>query len=197
VPINGDPGTGELPDDYIEPGPDQHMDGQRALAFARGRFGLSDYDRMARQRCTISAIIDTADPLTLLQDYQQLAAATRDILSTDIPRSALQDFVDLADLVKEGQVTSVVFDNTVISPAYPDYDVMRLIVLRALSEPAAPAEPSAPSTTAAPETSTAPPPTAGEEPAAEPIADIGDACAYDPEQAAAAVAAGEPPSQAG
>lgn len=202
VPINGDPGTGELPDDYIEPGPDQHMDGQRALAFARGRFGLTDYDRMARQRCTIDAIIDEADPLTLLQDYQELAAATSDIVSTDIPRSALQDFVELGDRVKDGEVTSVVFDNTVIDPAYPDYDAMRLIVLSALSEPApssgapgtsAPST-SAPSTSAAPETSAAP--TAGEEAPAEPIADIGDACAYDPEQAAAAVAAGEPPSKA-
>ncbi|MGY1770128.1 LCP family protein [Blastococcus sp. SYSU D00813] len=200
VPINGDPGTGELPDDYIEPGPDQHMDGQRALAFARGRFGLTDYDRMARQRCTIDAIIAEADPLTLLQDYQELASATSDIVSTDIPRSALQDFVELGDLVKDGEVTSVVFDNTVIDPAYPDYDAMRLIVLSALSEPASPTSgspgTSVPSPSAAPETSSAPPPAAGEEAPVEPIAEIGDACAYDPEQAAAAVAAGEPPSKA-
>ena len=38
------------------------MDGFTALQFARGRFGLTDYDRMARQRCTIDAIIDAADP---------------------------------------------------------------------------------------------------------------------------------------
>ena len=71
------------------------MDGATALAFARGRFGLTDYDRMARQRCTIDAIIDAADPVTLLQQYQELAATTKDIVSTDIPRSALDDFVDL------------------------------------------------------------------------------------------------------
>ena len=34
--------------------------------YARGRFGLTDYDRMARQRCAIKAIIDEADPITLL-----------------------------------------------------------------------------------------------------------------------------------
>ncbi|WP_409330319.1 LCP family protein [Trujillonella humicola] len=197
VPINGDPGTGELPDDYIAPGPDQHMDGRRALDFARGRFGLTDYDRMDRQRCTIDAIIDEADPLTLLQDYQELASATRDIVSTDIPRSALQDFVELGDRVKDGEVTSVVFDNTVIDPAYPDYDAMRLIVLAAVSPPAASPGSSAPSTPSTPSTPAGTPPAAGEQPAAEPIAEIGNACAYDPEQAAAAVAAGEPPSKAG
>jgi LCP family protein required for cell wall assembly len=193
VPINGDPGTGELPDDYIEPGPDQHMDGQRALQFARGRFGLTDYDRMARQRCTIDAIIESADPLTLLRDYQELASATSDIVSTDIPRSALDDFVELGSRVKDGEVTSVVFDNSVISPAYPDYDAMRLIAFHALSLEAAPS--TAPSTPV-PE-STASPPAAGETPVVEPVTDVGDACAYDPEQAAAAIAAGEPPNQAG
>ncbi|WP_233498472.1 LCP family protein [Blastococcus sp. TF02A-26] len=192
VPINGDPGTGELPDDYIEPGPDQRMDGYRALAYARGRFNLTDYDRMARQRCTINAIIDAADPLTLLQSYQELASATRDIVSTDIPRSALDDFVELGDLVKSAQVTSVVFDDSVITPAYPDYDAMRLIVYSALMGPPAPSDPSTPS---APE-STEPPPAAGEAPSPTPVNDIADACDYDPEQAAAARAAGEPPSKA-
>ena len=65
------------------------MDGATALDFARGRFGLTDYDRMARQRCTIDAIVDAADPVTLLRSYQELAATTKDIVSTDIPRSAL------------------------------------------------------------------------------------------------------------
>ncbi|MGY1740564.1 MULTISPECIES: LCP family protein [unclassified Blastococcus] len=196
VPINGINGE-ELPDDYIAPGPDQHMDGFTALQFARGRYGLTDYDRMARQRCTIDAIIDAADPLTLLQDYQELASATSDIVSTDIPRSALDDFVTLGDRVKDAQVTSVVFDNSVIDPAYPDYDAMKVIVLGALSPaplPSTTPESEAPGGSEAPETSAAP--TDGETPPAAPIADVGDACAYDAEQAAEAIAAGEPPSKA-
>ena len=111
VPVGGDPGTGSLPDDYIAPGPDQELDGATALAFARGRFGLTDYDRMARQRCTIDAIIDAADPVTLLRKYQELAATTKDIVSTDIPRSALDDFVDLA-LPGEGRRRSAASSST-------------------------------------------------------------------------------------
>ncbi|MBB3086930.1 LCP family protein [Geodermatophilus sabuli] len=197
VPINGDPGTGELPDDYIDPGPAQHMDGERALQFSRGRFGLTDYDRMARQRCTISAIIDAADPVTLLQRYQDLAATTQDIVSTDIPRSALDDFVDLGWLVKDTEVRSVVFDTSVIDPAYPDYDLMRGIVSDALAPP--PPADDAPDGTPAPTDGApdaTPPPPGTPEGDAQAVTDVGDACAYDPVQAAEAVAAGEPPNKA-
>ena len=194
VPVGGDPGTGSLPDAYIAPGPDQEMDGVTALAFARGRFGLTDYDRMARQRCTIDAIIDAADPVTLLQKYQDLAATTKDIVSTDIPRSALDDFVDLAFLVKDAETRSVVFDSTLIDPAYPDYDQMRQIVEEAIAPPeAAPASDAPASTEPAEPTTDAEVPTTTEDPAA----DVADACAYDPAVAQEAMDAGEPPTKNG
>src|SRR3712207_3023554 len=146
------------------------MDGQRALAFARSRFGLTDYDRMARQRCTIDAIIDAADPVTLLERYQELAATTQDIVSTDIPQSALDDFVDLAFLVKDAEVRSVVFDDTVIDPAYPDYDQIRAIVEDAITP--TPADDDAADGTPAP--TPTPTPAAGS-PTPAPGASAGDA----------------------
>jgi LCP family protein required for cell wall assembly len=192
VPIGGVPDQ-TLPDDYIAPGPDQLLDGRRALDFARGRYGLTDYDRMARQRCTIDAIVDAADPVTLLRSYQELAATTQDIVSTDIPRSALDEFVELAFLVKDASIRSVVFDETLIDPAYPDYDAIRQIVRQAVTPaPAAEEAPrsSAPATSAAPvEDADAP------RPAEDPVADVGDACAYDRAQAEEALAAGEPPTR--
>jgi hypothetical protein len=198
VPIGGEPSLGELPDDYIAPGPHQHMDGFTALQFARGRFGLTDYDRMDRQRCTIDAIVDAADPMTLLRKYQQLAATTQDIVSTDIPQSALDDFVDLAFLVKDAQIRSVVFDPSLIDPAYPDYDEMRQIVDTALAPPAdgdgspSPA-PATPSTSADP---SAPAPEAAPTNPADPATDVADACAYDAAKAKEALAQGKPRSKA-
>jgi LCP family protein required for cell wall assembly len=194
VPINGISGQ-ELPDDYIEPGPDQHMDGWTALQFARGRYGLTDYDRMDRQRCTIDAIIAEADPITLLDQYQELAATTRDIVSTDIPQSALDDFVDLAFLVKDAEVRSVVFDTSLIDPAYPDYTRMRQIVQESITPATASVPPPAPGDSASgtdPGTGGTPPP-----PPAAPAADVADACAYDPVQAQEALAEGEPPTRNG
>lgn len=191
VPIGGEPTLGILPDDYIAPGPDQHMDGERALDFTRGRFGLSDYDRMARQRCAINAIVEAADPVTLLQRYQRLARTTEDIVRTDIPRSVLDDFVDLAFLVQDADIRSVVFDTDVIDPAYPDYDRIRALVDEALDPgpPPAPEEPAAP----VPDEAPAPAPDA----VPDPSADLTDACAYDPEAAAQALAEGEPPTRGG
>jgi LCP family protein required for cell wall assembly len=198
VPINGITGQ-ELPDGYIAPGPHQHMNGYTALQFARGRYGLTDYDRMDRQRCTIKAIIDAADPVTLLEKYQQLAATTKDIVSTDIPRSVLDDFVDLGFLVKDAKVRSVVFDENLIKPAYPDYDKMRQIVQAALASPAAAATSSAPSSSpassSAPSSSASASPSGAATPA--PVSDVGDACKYDPVRAQQALAAGEPPTRKG
>ncbi|MCF6734810.1 LCP family protein [Blastococcus sp. KM273129] len=191
VPVNGNPSTGELPDDYIAPGRDVRMDGTTALDFARGRFGLSDYDRMERQRCTISAIVDAADPVTLLQRYQQLAATTEDIVSTDIPRTRLDDFVDLAFRVKDAEIRSVVLDPPVIDPAYPDYDAIRQLVQDAIDPPVP-----VPAAATQPPADVADAPEAPE-PAAGPATDVADACAYDPERAAEARAAGEPPTKQG
>jgi polyisoprenyl-teichoic acid--peptidoglycan teichoic acid transferase len=196
VPVGGIPDE-VRPDAYIAPGPDQHMDGETALAFARGRYGLTDYDRMARQRCTIQAIIDAADPVTLLRQYQELAATTEDIVSTDIPQSALGDFVDLAFLVKDATISSVVFDASIIDPAYPDYDEIRAIVDQAL-QPAAPAGDGGGNGTTTPPAEPTDD-TAGEptQPAGDPVADLGDACAYDAEQAQAALDEGQPPTRNG
>jgi LCP family protein required for cell wall assembly len=198
VPIGGEPTLHILPDAYIAPGPDQHMNGARALDFTRGRFGLTDYLRMARQRCVIQAIVKAADPVTLLRKYQELAATTKDIVSTDIPQSALDSFVDVALLVKNAPIRSLVFDQKVINPAYPDYDRIRALVAESIASPtpgtAAPST-AAPSTaaptTAAPTTGAVP--TAGS--ATDPVTDLKDACVYDPKQAAAALAAGEPPTR--
>jgi LCP family protein required for cell wall assembly len=192
VPVNGDTATGALPDAYIAPGPDQHMTGGQALDFARGRFGLSDYLRMDRQRCVLQAIVDKANPVTLLSRYQELARTTQDIVSTDLPQSMLGDVVDLAFDVKDAGIRSVVFDDTVIDPAYPDYDHMRALVQQALSP--APAATSTPPP--APATPTEPlgaAPSPGGNGGS--VTEVADACAYDPAQAQAALDAGQPPTR--
>ena len=212
VPIGGEPTQRILPDDFIAPGPNQRLNGFLALEFARGRYNLTDYDRMARQRCTIDAIVDAADPITMLRKYQELARTTRDVVFTDIPRSALDDFVDLAFLVKDASIRSVVFDNSVISPAYPDYGLIRTIVSLALDppagtddepagdEPAGGAVPGDDVVAGGPTDAPAggiPAPSDEDLAALAAPSDVRDACAYDREAAGLALLAGKPPTANG
>lgn len=133
VPIGGNTDLGIPPDSYLQPGPDQRLDGFEALWFSRGRYGSDDYDRMERQRCMIDAIIDEARPLNLLRRYQTLAAAGKEILRTDIPRQLLPAFVDIALQVKDAPVQSVVFRSSErFNPGDPDFAWMRAKVRAAL-----------------------------------------------------------------
>ena len=138
VPKGGQADAGLLPGGWIEPGPNQHLDGFDALWFARSRYGADDYQRMERQRCVIKAIIDQADPVRLLVRYEALAQTTKNIVLTDIPTALLPAFVDLSLLVKDARnVTSVAFTNRLIDSAHPDYGQIHAHVQEALQESAA------------------------------------------------------------
>ncbi|HWM03531.1 MAG TPA: LCP family protein, partial [Actinophytocola sp.] len=161
VAINGNTDLGIPPTDYLDPGPDQHLDGFDALWFARGRWGSDDYERMERQRCMVDAIIDAARPMNLFSHYTDLAEAGKEVVYTDIPLKLAPAFVGLALKVKDAKIKSVVFRNSdKFFSGDPDFDYMRDVVQKTLNPP--PRPPGAPK----------PPQTE----AVEPV----DACAYNP-----------------
>ena len=136
IPIGGNTDLGIPPEDYLKPGPNQHLDGRSALWYARGRYGSNDYARMERQRCVINAIIKQANPTTMLTRYEDIAKAGKDIVRTDIPREVLPIMVDLSWRVKNGKVRSIVFkhgEHGFISPN-PNFSVMQKRVRVALGE---------------------------------------------------------------
>lgn len=136
VAINGQTDAGIPPTGYIEPGPHQHLDGFHALWYARGRYGADDYQRMARQRCVVNAIIAQANPVNLLRRYQALAAAGSKLVKTDIPRELLPAFVQLALKAKAHHARSVVFRlDAQFNPNAPDFAYMHQVVQRALAAP--------------------------------------------------------------
>jgi LCP family protein required for cell wall assembly len=124
IPIGGDRQKGVRPHDWIQPGKDVHLDGYHALWFARSRWSGTDYDRMRRQRCTMNALIQQADPAKVLSRYEAIAEASKQIVRTDIPSSLLPAFVDLAMKVKGAKLSSLVFDDDLIRPSRPDYDLI-------------------------------------------------------------------------
>ncbi|TWD79164.1 LytR family transcriptional attenuator [Kribbella amoyensis] len=165
------------PGQWIDPGPNQHLNGFRALWFARGRYGADDDQRQIRQRCAIKGIVDAADPATLVTKYQAIAKAGKHLLRTDIPQELLPALVELALKVKSGTVSNVTLDVSKLRLKYlhPDYEGLRETVTKALAQEPTPT-PSVPPTPARtsppkPTATTTPPP---------PVQDLRDACAYHP-----------------
>lgn len=120
TPIGG--GTSPIYD-YIEPGL-QRLDGYQSLWYARSRTGSSNYERMARQRCVMSAMVDQLDPRSLAMGFADIAAASTGVLRTDIPQSELGTFAELAMKTRSQKVTGVNFVPPLLKPW--DYDVKEI-----------------------------------------------------------------------
>lgn len=172
------------PKSWLKPGPNQHLDGAKALWFARGRYGADDFQRMDRQRCVVNAIIQQANPANVLRRYEAIASAGKQIVKTDIPQEALPAFVDLSMRAKHGHVRSLVFKHGVngFSSPDPNFNLVRRQVARAIHDTVHPPKKAKksgsksgsgsatkPSSTASPESQSA-----------------SDACAWNPKEAAAA-----------
>jgi LCP family protein required for cell wall assembly len=146
VPIGGEtsPISG-----YIRPGT-RHLTGFQALWYARSRTGSSDYERMARQRCVMTAMLQQLSPQKLLLKFQGIASASGQVVSTSIPDSEVGTFVDLALKAKGQQVTSTQFVPPLIVPKHPDFTQIRGLVTKAIAaaENPASASPSASSASA-------------------------------------------------
>ncbi|MDR1768300.1 MAG: LCP family protein [Propionibacteriaceae bacterium] len=195
IPIGGDKSKGIVPKEWIEPGPNQHLGGRKALWYARGRYSLDDYSRLERQRCVINAVVQQANPANVLARYQAIANVGENSISTDIPAKILPALVKLAAKVQGTKLRSIVFTDDVdgFSTTDPDWDLVRQQVQKAIKETektkgesaSATASASASSATETPGVSASPTAsgTATASPSAEAIQsdDLDDACAYHPE----------------
>jgi LCP family protein required for cell wall assembly len=185
IPIGGNTDLQRPPDDYLKPGPNQHLKGREALWYARGRYGSDDFARMDRQRCVIDAVIKQANPANMLARYEDIAKAGKDIVKTDMPREVLPLMVDLSLRVKDGNVRSVVFKHGVdgFSSPNPDFAQMRQRVKAALKETKKEAPSPSPTSTKKKSSS----PTSGSSgDGGKASEDIADSCAYQPSVAATA-----------
>lgn len=102
----------ELPGDYdpqeFEPGI-QHMDGARALAYARIRRGSSDLDRIQRQQRVIFAVIDKALSLKLnvVTKALDLWGQYKDTVDTNINDTRVPGLASLAAGIPPERIVAV------------------------------------------------------------------------------------------
>jgi polyisoprenyl-teichoic acid--peptidoglycan teichoic acid transferase len=117
---------------WIEAG-EQHLDGYEALWYARSRANSTNYERMARQRCVVTAMVRQLDPQTIVLNFGDIAKATKGVFRTDIPQGALASLADLAVRTKQQKLTSVNFVPPLIKPWSYDPAVVHATVDRAIA----------------------------------------------------------------
>jgi polyisoprenyl-teichoic acid--peptidoglycan teichoic acid transferase len=117
---------------WIEPGRNELLDGWHALWYARSRWSTNDFDRMKRQRCVIAAVTRQADPKAVALNFDKIAGAAKDNISTDISVQDLNAWVTLALRVKQAHVRSLPLTDSVINTVDPDIPKIHRLVRRAL-----------------------------------------------------------------
>lgn len=105
-----------------------HMDGKLALAYARTRCDTNDYDRMARQRQLEAAIFKQVKPSVIVARFQELAAASTSLFTTDVPQSMVGTFLDLAQKGRKLDIQRVDLSPPKFDNLYPDWQLSKKIV---------------------------------------------------------------------
>ena len=118
---------------WIEKGR-KHLNGNRALWYARSRYGdaKGDYGRMQRQRDLQEAMLHQMNPVTLLTRFDRVAQAGSSTVETDIPQGLLGEFAGLAARSRSQKVVNLAFVPPKYDPAHPDYDRNHAAVRKAL-----------------------------------------------------------------
>ncbi|MFI0422792.1 LCP family protein [Spongiactinospora sp. 9N601] len=110
------------------------LSGEEVLWYGRSRVNSDDFSRMARQRCVIGAFAKQATPDVVLANFNKIAAATKRLASTDIPRPLLEHLADLALKVKNAKITSTQFVPPGFWPGNVDWVKVRRTVTSALRQ---------------------------------------------------------------
>jgi LCP family protein required for cell wall assembly len=93
----------------VVPGRKYRFFGREALAYVRSRKDSSDYTRMARQRCFLSALADQLDPVPVLRNFGSLAKTVESNVHTDIPLNRLPSLIRLVTAVEPRRTLTVTF----------------------------------------------------------------------------------------
>lgn len=123
---------------YIGPGDNLHLNGRDALWFARSRSESSDYERMARQKCVMNAMVKQLDPVTVAANFTDIAAAGKQVVETDVPPQEVDKLLQVAQKTRHTQIQSVDFVPPLIEPGDPDFAMIRATVQEKLAETSEP-----------------------------------------------------------
>jgi anionic cell wall polymer biosynthesis LytR-Cps2A-Psr (LCP) family protein len=101
---------------------------------------------MARQRCVIAALAETADPLHLFSHLPQILETAQTHITTDFPLNLVPDLIRLAGRTSADEIRVIGFDatwgdgRTPTGAVIPDVQRVRDVVRRTLVDPDSAAE---------------------------------------------------------
>jgi len=125
---------------------EQTLDGGHALAYARARYGSSDYARMGRQRCLLASMARDADFFGLVAGLSDLLGVIETNMSTDLPMEQVPDLIRIANRVGSDRIRVIGFDSTwrigrnAKGYVVPDIERIRDTVRKIIEDPADTAE---------------------------------------------------------
>jgi polyisoprenyl-teichoic acid--peptidoglycan teichoic acid transferase len=123
---------------YIKPGV-RKLNGYDTLWYARSRDSSDDYSRMARQKCVMNAMLHQISPQTVLTNFEKIAKASSQMVSTDIPASEVDRFMGLALKAKSQPVATLSLVPPLINTADPDIALIKRKVAEAIASSEKPA----------------------------------------------------------
>ena len=116
---------------HLKPGT-RKLDGWETLWYARARHDSDDYSRMARQKCVMAAMLQQVSPQKVLSNFDAIAKAGSNMVSTSIPASEVGRFVSLALKAKSQKVATVSLVPPAIVTAHPDIAKVRRMITTAI-----------------------------------------------------------------
>ena len=128
--------VGGLGDDvvgYIPTGV-RKLNGMQTLWFARARDGSDDYSRMARQKCVMNAMLHQISPQVAVTNFEKIADASTELISTDIPTSEVGRFVTLALKARDQKISTLSLVPPMIDTANPDIGLIHRKVAQAIDK---------------------------------------------------------------
>ena len=129
IPVGG---LGKDVTGYIKPGI-RKLNGMDTLWFARSRDSSDDYSRMARQKCVMNAMLHQISPQTVLTNFEKIAHASSQMVSTDVPASEVDRFMALALKAKGQPVATLSLVPPLVNTADPDIRLIHRKVAAALT----------------------------------------------------------------
>lgn len=108
----------------------QHLDGERALQYARSRHQDSDFGRVRRQQQVLMAIRDKALRLDILPKLPQLMQQFSDSIETDLSPLEIIQLANLAMQIDRSSIKNVVLDGDAVESFWTSGGAAALMPVR-------------------------------------------------------------------